>query len=155
MDGATVFTVPHDKHRMKRGALAPFFGRNVVLAPGYGSIVTRNVEKFCSRLDGHHKAKRPISLQLAFTCLATDVITEYALGRSYNYLDTPDYSAGWFEAQRSAGEFVLLAKHFPWLIPLLGPLPAWFVAKFNPPMADLIGRVEVRWRGLERHHLLC
>ncbi|KAL6721586.1 hypothetical protein ACLMJK_000690 [Lecanora helva] len=127
MEDATVFTVPYDKHRLRRGALAPFFARSVVSTPNYASIIRNKVEKLCFRLEQARTRAMPVNIGLAFKCLATDVISEYALGASYNLLDTPDFSAAWFETQRSTGEFVLLGKHFPWLIPSLRRLPTWLI----------------------------
>lgn len=153
MDDATVFTVPHDSHKIRRSALAPFFGRNVILTSSYGSIITRKVEKLCSRIQEHYKTRQPMNLGLAFKCLATDIITEYALGYSYDLLDTPDYSAAWFEAQRGAGESVLFGKHFPRLIPLLRSLPCWLITRLSPQMGKTLIRGKVRCRSLRKVEL--
>ena len=143
MDDATVFTVPYDKHRLRRGALAPFFGRNMFLTSSYANIIQGKVEKLCSRIEKHRETKQPMNLGLAFRCLATDVITDYALGDSYDLLDAPDFNAAWFEAQRGASEIVLLCKHFPWLMPLLRYLPSWLATLLSPEMGKSLARGKV------------
>ena len=84
-----------------------------------------------------------MNLGLAFKCLVTDVISEYALGTSLDLMDTPDFDVAWSKAQRRFGEFALLGKHFPWLIPLLRRLPSWFITMLSPGMGKLLGRMEV------------
>ena len=143
MDDATVFTVPYDKHKLRRAALAPFFARNIVSTSNYGDLIQDKVEKLCSRIEGFRGTNQPMNIGLAFRCLATDVISEYALGKSYDLLDTPDFSAAWFEAQRDTGRFVLLAKHFPWLIPLLRRLPAWLITMLSPEMGKSLANGKV------------
>lgn len=143
MDDATVFTVPYNEHKYRRAALAPFFGRNMVLTPNCTNIVTRQVERLCSRIEEHRGTKQPMNIGLAFKCLATDVISEYALGNSYDLLDTPDFSAAWFEAQRGTGEYVLLGKHFPLLIPLLRRLPSALITLLSPEMGKSLARGKV------------
>lgn len=143
MDDATVFTVPHDKHKARRGALAPFFARNIVSLSSYQDMVRNKVEKLCFRIEQFRGNKQPLNLGLAFKCLATDVISEYALGTSYDLLETPDFSAPWFESQRATGESVLTAKHFPWLIPLVGHLPSQLITTLNTEMGKTLARGKV------------
>ena len=144
MDDATVFTVPYDKHKLRRSAMAPFFARNVVSTSSYSHLIQEKVEKLCSRIEHFREKNQPMNIGLAFKCLATDVISEYALGKSYDLLDTPDFSAAWFEAQRDTGRFVLLAKHFPRLIPLLRQLPAWLITMLSPEMGKSLANGDVK-----------
>ena len=154
MDDATVFTVTYENHRVRRGALAPFFARNAILTSTCGSVIGEKVDTLCSRIEEHCVTKQPLNLGLAFKCLATDVITGYALGASFDLLNTPDFSAAWFEAQRGSGEFVLLGKHFPWLIPLLRRLPQWLVTILSPEMGKSLARGKVSHLNLDVRELL-
>ena len=114
MDDATVFTVPHDLHRLRRAPLASFFSRSVVSQSQ--DLIRNKVEKLCSRITEFQGTKQPIDLSLAFRCLTTDVVTQYALSKSYGLLDTPNFSPAWFKAVLESGEFALVGKHFPWLV---------------------------------------
>ena len=143
MDFATVFTVPYDSHKIRRGALAPFFGRNMVSTLSNEDIIRRKVERLCCRIEEYCELKQPMNLGLALKCLVTDVISEYALGTSYDLMDTPDFGVARFEAQRRTGEFAVLGKHFPWLIPVLRRLPSWLITMLSPGMGKLLGRMKV------------
>ena len=68
---------------------------------------------------------------LALKCLATDIITEHALAKSYDLLYTLYFSKDWYKAQQDGGQFTLFAKYFLWLIPLLRRVPVRFVASSN------------------------
>ena len=144
MDDATVFTVSHDLHRLRRAALAPYFSRNMLLSSEKREVVRDKVETLCTRFQNAQETQQPIDLRLAFKCLATDVITEYALGKSYDLLNTADLSKDWFKAQQDAGQFTLFAKHFPWLIPLLRRLPVCFVASLNTEMGQALRKAKVQ-----------
>ena len=143
MDDATVFTVSHELHRLHRAALAPYFSRHMLLSPAKDGVVQSKVEILCARFEQARDTHEAIDLNLAFKCLATDVITEYALGKSYDLLHTPDFSVKWFEAQRDTGRFTLFAKHFPWLIPLLRRLPVSFVASLHTEMGQALTKAKV------------
>lgn len=88
--------------------------------------------------------QQPVNLGLAFKCLATDVVSDYALGESYNLIETPDFSVKWFEVQRDTGELVLFAKHFPWLVPLLRHLPSTLIALLATEMGHFLTKAKVR-----------
>lgn len=139
---STLFTVPHDLHKLRRAALAPFFSRSMVFQ--LEDVITAKVNKLCSRIQEFAGTQRPIDLGLAYRCLTTDVVTEYALAESYSQLDTPDFSVQWFRALRDSGEVALLAKHIPWLLPLMNSLPLWLVAILNPEMAKSLAKSKVR-----------
>jgi hypothetical protein len=71
-------------------------------------------------------------------CLATDVITLYALNRSWNLLDSPDFSPFWLEtiqATEAAGHFL---KHFPFMLNIFRALPHKLIAVMNPGMLLLL-----------------
>ena len=84
MDDATVFTVPHGLHRLRRGPLASFFSRSMVSQSQ--DLIRSKVERLCSRITEFQATKQPINLSLAFRCLTTDVVTQYALSKSYDLL---------------------------------------------------------------------
>ena len=141
MDDATVFTVPHDLHRLRRGPLASFFSQTMVSQSQ--DLIRNKVEILCSRIAAFRGTKQPIDLALAFRCLTTDVVTQYALSKSYGLLDTPGFSPAWFKAVLESGEFALVGKHFPWLIPLIQRLPSWLITKLNPEMGRFLAYSEV------------
>ena len=136
MSDATVFTVSHELHRLRRGPLASFFSRSMVLQSQ--DLMRDKVRELCLRITGFQGTKQPIDLSLAFRCLTTDVVTRYSLSKSHALLDTPDFSPAWFRAVREGGEFALLGKHFPGLVSYgFRGISGWLIQHFEPQ--DLSG----------------
>lgn len=90
---AAVGTTSHELHRLRRGALNPFFSKRSVtqLEPA----IRANVELLLSRLQDFAGSQQPINLMDAFTCLSADIIGSYAFGQSYEFLHSPDFCPGW------------------------------------------------------------
>jgi hypothetical protein len=96
------------------------------------------VEKLCSRIEKCRKLGQPMPMREAYMCLATDVITLYALNHSWNLLDSPDFSPFWLEtlqAAESAGHFL---RHFPFMLSVFQALPPKVIALMNPGMVMLL-----------------
>lgn len=92
-----------EAHRIRRGALNPFFSRAKVLE--LESIVQEKVAKVCDRMAAAADGV-PVDLHHAFRAEAVDIISEYAFDNCYNLLDTPDFGAPFFQTLRSfAGPF--------------------------------------------------
>jgi Cytochrome P450 len=129
-------TVSHDHHRRRRAVLNPYFSkRSVVKLEG---MIQAQIDTLCARFRDFQKAREPIPLGLAFAAMTTDIITEYSFSKSYGFLLTPDFAAGWADVMRDASELSLLNKQFGWLLPLLKSMPVWVVKITNPQMTQLI-----------------
>ena len=111
MAQSTLNTVDTDLHKLRRGALLPFFSkRNIVnLEP----MLHEKVEKVCSRLARARDTRNPIDLRLLFSCMTTDIITEYAFPNCFNLLDTPDLARSWRETFVKALRSFRWFRHFP------------------------------------------
>jgi cytochrome P450 len=75
--GSAFATVDHRLHRIRRAAVNPFFSKQAVarLEP----MLNFMIEKFCRRIEEHRKLAKPMPIRRAYMCLATDIITLYAL----------------------------------------------------------------------------
>jgi hypothetical protein len=96
------------------------------------------IEKLCGRIEESRKLGQPMPMREVYMCLATDVITLYALNRSWNLLDSPDFSPFWLEtiqATETAGHFL---KHFPFMLNIFRALPYRPIAAINPGMLLLL-----------------
>jgi hypothetical protein len=69
--------------------------------------------------------------------LTTDVITQYAYARSYNYLAEDDFKLEWKETLIGAMEKGALLRQFPWMVQVMDAMPDWLVALTNPGMGML------------------
>lgn len=126
-------TSGHDLHRLRRGALNRFFSKASVtkLEP----MIHTAVEKLCAQLDGHADTGNPIKLNNAFSCMTTDVVTEYAFAKSYNFLDSATFEPNFHRAIIAGSDMGPWIKQFPMLIALMNRLPKWLVTKINPEAA--------------------
>jgi hypothetical protein len=132
---ATVATVPHDLHRMRRAVLNPYFSKQSVtrLEP----VIQSLVGALCERFREAQKSREPLNLLTAYTALTTDVITEYSFGKSYGFLAKPDLGPEWPALNIGFAELTHLLKQFGWLYPIMQAMPPWFVALVNPQMKML------------------
>ncbi len=73
LTGASFSTVNHDLHRIRRGALAPFFSKASVVQ--LEPTVQAAIAKFVLRLKGLQGSGTPINLIDAYSALTNDVRT--------------------------------------------------------------------------------
>ncbi|MCJ1438149.1 hypothetical protein MMC27_007536 [Xylographa pallens] len=132
MPDATFCTIDGDLHKTRRGALAPFFSRQSTLA--LEPMIHEKVEKTCSRLDEYKKSGAPMDLRLLFSCMTTDIITDYAFPHSFNLLETPDLSPAWRKTFSQGLRNFHWFEHFPILWKLLRSIPDDMLLKLSPDM---------------------
>ncbi|KAI8292295.1 Exopolygalacturonase [Colletotrichum sp. SAR11_57] len=120
-DGSSFSTVPHDLHRLRRGALNPFFSvRSVTqLEP----LVRSKVEKLSARFGEIAQTGEVVRLDAAFMALTMDIICDYAFANDRKYLDEPDFKLIWKETIIGAFEGGAVGRQFPWMLPVMKRLP--------------------------------
>ncbi|KAI1328950.1 putative cytochrome P450 [Xylariaceae sp. FL0255] len=130
-------TVHHNMHRLRRGAMNRFFSKASVtkLEPA----IHQKVDKLCRQLSTHFGSKKPVELNMAFSCFTTDVVTTYAFAKCYDFLDDLSFQTN-FHAPIVAGtDLGPYIKQFPFIFPLMQSLPeltfrnSW-VTSLNPQM---------------------
>ncbi|KAH8660697.1 oxoglutarate/iron-dependent oxygenase [Tricladium varicosporioides] len=131
-------TVSHDLHRLRRGALNRYFSKASVtkLEPTINQVV----QKLCAQIEKHAGSGNAVTLSSAFSCMTTDVVTEYAFARSYDFLstDSPGFETNLHEAILAGSEIGLFVKQFPWMLRILQALPPVVVGKLNPTMKSYL-----------------
>ena len=68
---------------------------------------------------------QPVVLNDAFSCFATDVITEYAFSRTYGFLDRADFVPNLRIPLQGLMVSVHYLKHFPWVFSIMEMLPEY------------------------------
>ncbi len=114
-------TVPHDLHRFRRDALSPFFSKASVAK--LDPLIQSKVRQLCSQMEKHAGSGKPVSISMAFSCMTTDVVTEFAFTRTYNFLDSESFEPNFHKAIAAATEMGPVVKHFPWMLTLLLAIP--------------------------------
>jgi cytochrome P450 len=135
---SSVGTASNEVHRIKRGAMNPIFSRQKVL--DVESIVQDKVEKVIRRLENSvSKTSRladdsGVDLHHAFRAVSVDVISEFAFGSCYNFLDKSDTSAKFFEMARGIGPALYAFQQFPSLQRLALKIPPWLAPLLSRPL---------------------
>lgn len=116
---------------MRRGALNPYFSKAAVtkLEP----IIYATVDKLSRRLEQVADAAGSVDLTMAFSCMTTDIVTQYAFAESSNFLDYTTFTPNFHEAILAGTRMGVWARHFPILFPILRSIPMYaHTAKPNP-----------------------
>jgi hypothetical protein len=96
------------------------------------------IEKLCGRIEESRKLGQPMPMREVYMCLATDVITLYALNHSWNLLDSPDFSPFWLKTLQAAEASGHFLKHFPFMLDTFRALPYKVIAVLSPGMLMLM-----------------
>jgi cytochrome P450 len=128
--GSVASTVQHDLHRLRRGALNPFFSKKAVTAL---QEITRNkVDEMCMRMKDYSGQDKILDLGTAFTAVTLDVITKYCYDSCLNCVSQPDFAPQWKKLMGGLFEPVPVTKHFPWVLKILQSLPRSWNPDFEP-----------------------
>ena len=129
-------TAPDDLHRLRRGALNPFFSKKRITE--FQPVIRNKIDKLCQKIAQLQEKGSELHWHKAMAAYAGDVISEYSFARSYDHLDSPDFSENYYEPLHAACESGALTMQFPWLLPLMNNLPDAVVLKLRPLLYLLI-----------------
>ena len=132
MPQSTFNTIDADQHKLRRGAVAPFFSRRSILA--LEPTLREKVFKVCERLAGFQKSKQPIDLRLLFSCMTTDIVSEYAFPHCFDLLSTDDLSPAWRKTFAEGLRNFQWFKHYPFLWHVLRSIPYHVLTTLSPEM---------------------
>lgn len=133
----SVFGTPgHDLHRLRRGALNRFFSKASVskLEP----IIHSAIEKLIAQLQTYAGSGSPVAMNSAFSCMTTDIVTEYAFAKSSGFLSSPTFEPNFHRAIIAGSDMGPWIKQFPWLVTLMNKLPERIVVRINPEAAIFV-----------------
>ena len=138
---STFGTLSHDLHRVRRAAVSPYFSKKSVYAlePSIKAVVDR----LCSRLTDARDSHEPVNLSYAYTALTVDIITNYAFGQPYGFMQDPDFRPQFLQAMEKISLGSHLNKQFGWLRPLMMSIPLWIVERLDPGNLELINMQKV------------
>lgn len=129
-------TVPHDHHKLRRGALESMFTRQSVrtLLP----LLQEKTAKLMSLLKPYERDQRPCRIDRGTWALSEDMIFEYAFGIDRGALDKPDFQDPLHEVFVQAGGAGALMLQFPILPKIMNLMPDSLVASMQPDFVPLI-----------------
>ncbi|KAL1956602.1 hypothetical protein VTO42DRAFT_6949 [Malbranchea cinnamomea] len=126
-------TCDHRLHRLRRGAMNPFFSRGRVLK--HEALIQQLVQKMCKRIKEMLWMHGTVPLSLGYTCLTTDLINSFVMDRNYHYLDSSDWLPYWGQTLRDASELATVSRQVTWMLPILRSFPLSWAEKMNPGLA--------------------
>jgi len=129
-------TASHNLHRLRRSALNPFFSKRAIA--NNEAQVKDKIEHLCRRLRECMENGEVVRTDAAFMALTMDIITEFAFGDSYNYLDEPDFKLEWKETVIGGSANGVFLRQFPWALPILKATPLSLLEVANPKAARLV-----------------
>jgi hypothetical protein len=85
--------------------------------------IHEKIDKLCRQLSTHMGSRKPVQLNMAFSCFTTDVVTTYAFGKCYDFLEDASFETN-FHAPIVAGtDLGPYIKQFRFIFPLVQSLP--------------------------------
>ncbi|KAI8951099.1 cytochrome P450 [Xylaria longipes] len=107
--GAIFSTAGHELHRMRRTAMAKFFSRAQVLKlePKIRRLSDRLCEKILT------EGKHPFDVTTAYSCFSSDVVSDYAFGSSFNFLNQESWQPNFRGPLYSIIRPVFMFRFFP------------------------------------------
>ncbi|KAJ6116306.1 cytochrome P450 [Penicillium capsulatum] len=124
---AAVATVQHDTHRFRRG-------RSVLaLAP----VIGERVEKLMSRFTEFYESGQPLDLCDAFGAFTSDIVTFYCYGKSWGFLEDPDFRSDIRTAANDFSAFCHINRFFPFLTSILRSVPPKIMSSLMPGKSAL------------------
>ncbi|OHX00767.1 cytochrome p450 [Colletotrichum incanum] len=129
-------TVNHAQHRSRRGNMNPYFAKRSIVS--MEPQIHERITAMLNRLDGARKEGTKISLDLAFSAMTADIITQRFFGYHYDYLSIPSLVSPIREAFKGVSEIFHWTRFVPWAIKYLKKLPIPIIRLILPPVAELL-----------------
>ncbi|KAK4862118.1 hypothetical protein LT330_003256 [Penicillium expansum] len=95
------------------------------------------IQKLLRRFEQAQKTGECVTLNNAFTAMTGDIITKYAYGKDFGYLEADDYKAKWNAAVKGSLKAGMFFRHFP-LLDFFKVLPPRLAQALNPGIEELL-----------------
>lgn len=142
-----VSTIEHDKHRRRRAPVARYFSLQAIRR--FDPVIRNKLDILNSRFAEYKATGQPVDLDVAFTAMTTDIITQYAFGASYGYLEAEGFYPDWIPVLRGVSEQSLLHKLIPFITNNLRKIPLEWMIKIKPEFASFQSLMDGISRTLE------
>lgn len=101
------------------------------------------MDKLLVRMEKSGKRCEVVEPHHMFKACASDIVTLYAFGDSFHFMDQPDYGRAYFRAGEAFNSMTHIFGAFPWLLTLATSAPGWLVKYLKPEMTEFVHRREV------------
>lgn len=114
-------TMSNEEHRKKRSRLNPFFSTKKILE--LEDVIQYNAIKLCDLTAKKFENGEAMDLHHAFRAVSVDVITDYALNKSYNLMDEPGLGEWFANMWDGLGPSMWAFQQWPPLMTLANSMP--------------------------------
>lgn len=97
----------------------------------YEPMVAKNVSKLLSRLTESNEKGEVVNLADAYRCLATDVVTSFAVPEPRKMLEVPDFGKGFNGLMRDFSRLIALQRHLLIVFPVVKAIPDWLTVRMD------------------------
>lgn len=102
-------------------------------------MIQKHVDSLVHRLRSYSNTKKEVNLSMAFSCFTNDVISEYALGKSSNFIEnSDDFHTDFHTALENIGKISHVTKVFPWIFPLMQGMPMGVIKFLDPKFVSAL-----------------
>ncbi|KAI0483788.1 cytochrome P450 [Xylaria cf. heliscus] len=130
-------TAAHNTHRRRRAALSPLFSKSCAVdAEG---LIYDKFDLLVKFIDTQIARDEYTDMRVAFICFATDIVSEYCLGRSFGLLQNETKGKEWHDSLRALAKIIPYTRQFNWIIPLSQKIPVSFMRAVSLDMARVAG----------------
>ncbi|GAP91979.1 putative cytochrome p450 [Rosellinia necatrix] len=138
-----VATLRHDTHRLRRNSISAFFSDASVgrVEPNIKKRLTRMLERWDKLGRGGGVV---LKMSTVFQAYASDIITSYAFGDCFNFLDDDDWGEEYFSSQDKYFKLTHIFGCFPFVIRIVNNMPSWIMGIFIPNLSAMLKKQE--WR---------
>ncbi|KAL9123390.1 MAG: hypothetical protein Q9187_000072 [Circinaria calcarea] len=123
-------TLDHDQHRIRRAALNPFFSKQKISA--LEPVIQAQADKLVKRIEGFAASGAVLPIGTAFSAFTMDVVSEYAMEKSYGNLDREDFNQDMVDSAQGVGRVWHLGKLVTWFPPMFAVIPSWMIKMLSP-----------------------
>ncbi|KAI1757957.1 cytochrome P450 [Xylaria castorea] len=130
-------TSAHNTHRRRRAALNPLFSKSC--AASAEGLIYDKLDLLIQRINTQIARDGYTDMRIAFMCFATDIVSEYCLGRSFGLLQGETEGKEWYNSIRALAKTIPYTRQFNWIIPLSQKIPISFMRAVSPDLARVAG----------------
>lgn len=135
-------TMSNHEHRVKRSRLNPFFSKKKILE--LEDVIQLYARKLCDMVGQKFENGEEMDLHHGFRAVSVDVITDYALNRSYNLLDSPDLGEEFANMWDGLGPTMWVFQQWPPVMTFANSMPEWMASAMSGPLKSMFQLQAVR-----------
>ena len=146
-DSLSVFgTVSHDEHRRRRRAINGFMAKQILRCSE--DRMRECADLLCTAIRKQYGAQGYCEFRINFMAYATDVVSEFTLGKPFGLLRDEQRAKEWAITTGCIARMVRVIRHFGWLVPLVKHfMPLRLCRRVFPRLAPIVvlHHNTVRW----------